>query len=163
MTDYQLFLQKGKQIELNFANNYLKDFILANKQEDIFEHWDVKGVCAVISMDSLKFDIKGLKKINRYDNNYQDENAWVEGTTVDGRDGWLKGKADYIVFERNNNWLVVKREELLNFTMKKLKENNYKTGKGKYMIYTRLNRKDKITLVPFEDIKKLSTAKELTK
>ena len=87
MTNYQSFLEKGKQIELNFANKYLKEFILANKQEDIFEHWDVKGVCAVIGIDSLKFDIKGLKKINRYDKNYQDENAWVEGTTVDGRDG----------------------------------------------------------------------------
>ena len=31
------------------------------------------------------------------------------------------------------------------------------------MIYTRINRKDKITLVPFEDIKTLSTVKELIK
>ena len=75
----------------------------------------------------------------------------------------MKGNADYIVFERNNHWLLVERQELLNFTTSKLKENNYKTGKGKYMIYTRLNRKDKITLVPFEDIRKLSTAKELIK
>jgi hypothetical protein len=163
MNEYQSFLQKGKQTELNFANKYLKDFILANKEQDIFEHWDVKGICAVISLNSLRFDVKGLKKINRSDNAYQDENAWVEGTAVDGRKGWLKGNADYIVFERNNHWLLVERQELLDFTTSKLKENNYKTGKGKYMIYTRLNRKDKITLVPFEDIRKLSTAKELIK
>jgi hypothetical protein len=163
MNSYQAFLQKGKQVELNFANKHLKDFILADKEEDMLEHWDVKGICAVISLNSLKFDIKGLKKTNRSDTQYQDEDAWVEGTTVDGRKGWLKGKADYIVFERNNNWLLVEREELLNFTTSKLKENNYKTGKGKYMIYTRLNRKDKITLVPFEDIKTLSTVKELIK
>jgi hypothetical protein len=163
MNEYQSFLQKGKQTELNFANKYLKDFILANKEQDIFEHWDVKGICAVISLNSLKFDVKGLKKINRSDNTYQDENAWVEGTAVDGRKGWLKGNADYIVFERNNHWLLVERQELWDFTTSKLKENNYKTGKGKYMIYTRLNRKDKITLVPFEDIRKLSTAKELIK
>jgi hypothetical protein len=163
MNNYQSFLQKGKQVELNFANKHLKDFILADKEEDMLEHWDVKGICAVISLNSLKFDIKGLKKTNRSDTQYQDEDAWVEGTTVDGRKGWLKGKADYIVFERNNNWLLVEREELLNFTTSKLKENNYKTGKGKYMIYTRLNRKDKITLVPFEDIKTLSTVKELIK
>jgi hypothetical protein len=163
MNNYQSFLQKGKQVELNFANKHLTDFILADKEEDIFEHWDVKGICAVISLNSLKFDVKGLKKTNRSDTQYQDEDAWVEGTTVDGRKGWLKGKADYIVFERNNSWLLVEREELLNFTTSKLKENNYKKGKGKYMIYTRLNRKDKITLVPFEDIKKLSTAKELIK
>jgi hypothetical protein len=163
MNSYQAFLQKGKQVELNFANKHLKDFILADKEEDMLEHWDVKGICAVISLNSLKFDIKGLKKTNRSDTQYQDEDAWVEGTAVDGKKGWLKGKADYIVFERNNNWLLVEREELLNFTTSKLKENNYKTGKGKYMIYTRLNRKDKITLVPFEDIKTLSTVKELIK
>ena len=163
MNEYQSFLQKGKQTELNFANKYLKDFILASKEQDIFEHWDVKGICAVISLDNLKFDIKGLKKINRSDNIYQDEDAWVEGTAVDGGKGWLKGNADYIVFERNNHWLLVERQELLDFTTSKLKENNYKTGKGKYMIYTRLNRKDKITLVPFEYIRKLSTAKELIK
>ena len=163
MNNYQSFLQKGKQVELNFANKHLTNFILADKEEDIFEHWDVKGICAVISLNSLKFDVKGLKKTNRSDTQYQDEDAWVEGTAVDGKKGWLKGKADYIVFERNNNWLLVEREELLNFTTSKLKENNYKTGKGKYMIYTRLNRKDKITLVPFEDIKTLSTVKELIK
>jgi hypothetical protein len=163
MNNYQSFLQKGKQVELNFANKHLTDFTLADKEEDIFEHWDVKGICAVISLNSLKFDVKGLKKTNRSDTQYQDEDAWVEGTTVDGRKGWLKGKADYIVFERNNSWLLVEREELLNFTTSKLKENNYKTGKGKYMIYTRLNRKDKITLVPFKDIKTLSTVKELIK
>jgi hypothetical protein len=163
MNNYQSFLQKGKQVELNFANKHLADFTLADKEEDIFEHWDVKGICAAISLNSLKFDVKGLKKTNRSDTQYQDEDAWVEGTTVDGRKGWLKGKADYIVFERNNSWLLVEREELLNFTTSKLKENNYKTGKGKYMIYTRLNRKDKITLVPFKDIKTLSTVKELIK
>jgi hypothetical protein len=62
MNSYQAFLQKGKQVELNFANKHLKDFILADKEEDMLEHWDVKGVCAVISLNSLKFDIKGLKK-----------------------------------------------------------------------------------------------------
>ena len=54
MNNYQSFLQKGKQVELNFANKHLTDFILADKEEDIFEHWDVKGICAVISLNSLK-------------------------------------------------------------------------------------------------------------
>jgi hypothetical protein len=163
MENYNSFFQKGKESELKFANKHLTNVTMANKNQDMFEHWDVEGICAVISLDKLKFDVKGLKKTNRSDNQYQDENAWLEGTAVNGRKGWLKGMADYIVFERNNNWLVVNRKELLNFTMSKLKENNYKIGKGKYMIYTRLNRKDKITLVPFEDIKKLSSIIELEK
>ena len=42
-----------------------------------------------------------MKKKNRWDNNFQDDIAWVEGTNVRGEPGWVKGKADYIVFERN--------------------------------------------------------------
>jgi hypothetical protein len=30
-----------------------------------------------------------------------------------GASGWIKGKADIIVFERSSYWLLVDREELL--------------------------------------------------
>ena len=101
---------------------------------------------------TLKFDIKGLKKTNRWDSNTQDECAWVEGTNVKGQPGWLKGGANYIVFERNDCWLSVNREELLDFVQEKLKKNSYEEGKKPYHIYQREGRKDKITLVPFKDI-----------
>ena len=101
---------------------------------------------------TLKFDIKGLKKTNRWDSKTQDECAWVEGTNVKGQPGWLKGGANYIVFERNDCWLSVNREELLDFVQEKLKKNSYEEGKKPYHIYQREGRKDKITLVPFKDI-----------
>ena len=71
---------------------------------------------------TLKFDVKGLKKMNRGDSKTQDECAWVEGTNVKGNPGWLKGSANYIVFERNDCWLTVNREELLDFVQEKLKK-----------------------------------------
>ena len=114
---------------------------------------------------TLKFDIKGLKKVNRWDKSTQDECAWVEGTNVRGQPGWLKGGANYIVFERNDCWLAVNREELLDFVSEKLKKNSYATGKKPYHIYQRSDwgRKDKITLVPFKDIETLKDVEKLEK
>jgi hypothetical protein len=112
---------------------------------------------------TLKFDVKGLKKMNRWDSKTQDECAWVEGTNVKGNPGWLKGSANYIVFERNDCWLTVNREELLDFVQEKLKKNSYATGKKPYHIYQREGRKDKITLVPFKDIEELKDIKKLEK
>ena len=33
-----------------------------------------------LNMKVYKFDVKGIKKKNRWDNNFQDDIAWVEGT-----------------------------------------------------------------------------------
>jgi hypothetical protein len=138
----------------------LSDILWANSEQDKYEHWDVEGN---LNGRTLKFDIKGLKKTNRWDSKTQDECAWVEGTNVRGDPGWLKGAANYIVFERNDCWLTVNREELLNFVQEKLKKNSYATGKKPYCIYQREGKKDKITLVPFKDIEELKDIKKLDK
>ena len=106
-----------------------------------------------------------MKKKNRWDSRTQDECAWVEGTNVKGNPGWLKGDANYIVFEREDCWLTVNRQELLDFVQEKLSKNSYATGKKPYHIYQRSEwgRKDKITLVPFKDIEKLKDIKKLEK
>ena len=78
------------------------------------EHWDMEGG---LNGKILKFDVKGMKRKNRNDKEKQDEWAWVEGTNVRGNPGWVKGRADYIVFERSEYWLMVNREELLNFVL----------------------------------------------
>ena len=104
-----------------------------------------------------------MKKVNRWDNKKQDDIAWVEGTNVRGKPGWVKGKADYIVFERADHWLLVQRQELLEHVESKLKENNFQKGKGVYQIYQREGRLDKITMVPFEDIEKINNVKRINK
>ena len=81
-----------------------------------------------------------FKKVNRADANSQDEIAWIEGTNVWGKPGWIKGKADYIVFERNDYWLVVDREELYDHVVKKVKENGVQKGRGIYKVYQRADR-----------------------
>jgi len=156
---WQEYRARAKIIEQNFAKN-LKDPVWANDYQDMQEHWDVKGT---LDNELLKFDVKGMKKVNRWDNKKQDDIAWVEGTNVRGKPGWVKGKADYIVFERIDHWLLVDRQELLNHVQDKLKEKGYETGKGVYQIYQREGRQDKITMVPFEDIEKINNVKRINK
>ena len=156
---WQEFRARAKIIEQNFAKN-LKDPIWANDYQDMQEHWDVQGT---LDGQLLKFDVKGMKKVNRWDNKSQDDIAWVEGTNVRGKPGWVKGKADYIVFERTDHWLLVQRQKLLEHVESKLKENNFQKGKGVYQIYQREGRQDKITMVPFEDIEKINNVKRINK
>ena len=156
---WQEFRARAKIIEENFAKN-LKDPVWANDYQDMQEHWDVQGT---LDGQLLKFDVKGMKKVNRWDNKQQDDIAWVEGTNVGGKPGWVKGKADYIVFERTDHWLLVQRQELLEHVESKLKENNFQKGKGVYQIYQREGRLDKITMVPFEDIEKINNVKRINK
>ena len=156
---WQEYRARAKIIEQNFAKN-IKDPIWANDYQDMQEHWDVKGT---LDNELLKFDVKGMKKVNRWDNKKQDDIAWVEGTNVRGKPGWVKGKADYIVFERTDHWLLVKRQELLDHVTKKLTEKNFEKGKGIYQIYQREGRQDKITMVPFNDMEKLNKIKRINK
>ena len=156
---WQEFKAKAKITEENFAKN-LKDPVWATDKQDMYEHWDVQGT---LDGQLLKFDVKGMKKVNRWDNKTQDDITWIEGTNVRGYPGWIKGKADYIVFERPDYWLLVDREELFKFTWSKLEENNFRKGKNIYEVYQREGRLDKITMVPFKDIEKLTNVKRINK
>ena len=152
---WQEFKAKAKITEENFAKN-LKDPVWATDKQDMYEHWDVQGT---LDGQLLKFDVKGMKKVNRWDNKTQDDITWIEGTNVRGYPGWIKGKADYIVFERLDYWLLVNREELFKFTWSKLEENNFRKGKNIYVVYQREGRLDKITMVPFKDIEQIDNIK----
>ena len=156
---WQEYRERAKTIEENFAKN-LKDPTWANNYQDMQEHWDVEGT---LDGKLLKFDVKGMKKVNRWDNKKQDDIAWVEGTNVRGKPGWVKGLANYIVFERIDHWFLVNRQELLDHVQEKLKQKGYETGKGVYQIYQRDGRLDKITMVPFQDIEQLKDTKRIIK
>jgi hypothetical protein len=103
------FLNDGKIKENEFINLVIKPnqkIILPTKEQDINEHWDV-------SINDIKFDIKALKKVKRSDADTNQEIHWIEIENVHGKNGWLYGAADYIAFETNKSWLIVKRENLV--------------------------------------------------
>jgi hypothetical protein len=159
---WQGYFDKGKEVEKRFAN-VLSNLVWATREEDRHEHWDVSGklpdkyLTDDLDNSQLKFDVKGLKKINRFDKGYQDELAWIEIKNVLGLKGWVCGNADYIVFERTDSWLLVKREDLLDLADSRSKSLGYPVGKKPYHLYNRSPRKDKLTLVPFSDIMSLTS------
>lgn len=110
----------------------------SSKKEDIEDHIDFwwesprKGVIGI--------DVKGLNKSSRGDKNFDDTIHWLELQNVKGKDGWLKGKADYIAFRTLTDIIFIKREKLLNFALEKIegKEIVYDTPKECYVPYKRL-------------------------
>lgn len=161
MTDFKVYLEKAKKVEQAFAEN-LFNVVWANTKQDMFEHWDLKGSLTEEG-ETLKFDVKGIKKVRRFDGEYQDDLAWIEFKNVGGNTGWVCGKADYIAFERFKEWLLVDRQELMQFTTKNIQDLGRPEGRAPYHIFNRPNRKDELTLVPFKDMEKLKRTKRIKK
>jgi hypothetical protein len=138
---------RGRSAEIRFATEHLTDVTWPTKEQDMFEHWDVQGRRRNGRL--YKYDVKALKKLNRNDPDFRDDVTWVEGTNVRGDKGWLKGEADYIAFERKQEWLLIPRDILYDWVLSML---DGTTGKGLYSVYSRPNRLDKITLIRYEDI-----------
>jgi hypothetical protein len=62
--------------------------------------------------DFGKIDVKARKRVARKDANVQDDLVWLEFKNVQGKFGWLYGKADWIAFERDEDFVLVKRHDL---------------------------------------------------
>ena len=67
MSEWDKFIHKGKLVEEAFANQHLQDVVWSNNQQNIQEHWDMEGRLPSMNGDRFKFDVKGLKKKNRGD------------------------------------------------------------------------------------------------
>lgn len=130
----------------------------SSKTEDIEDHVDFwwesprKG--------RLGIDVKGLNKSNRNDASYDDSIHWLELQNVQGKDGWLKGKADYIAFKTMKNIIFVKREKLLEFALQSIKDKVvvYDTPTECYVPYKRKKwgRDDLSLKVKNEDLTNLA-------
>jgi len=134
-------------IELAIRDGY--KCIRPNKYQDKYEHWDVKlikdGKEALVDVKSKECHKDGF--------------TWIEFQTVDGRDGWINGKAHAIAFEKEDRFDLIHRLNLKEFIEKKivnptgyvyLKPDNL--GEIAYHRYKRMGRQDIIVVVPFIDI-----------
>ena len=112
--------------------------IKSKPEQDIHDHIDY-------FVEGIGFDIKA---------NRHWDCIWLELNNVHGNDGWLKGKAKYIVFElvEWNLFCFFKRADLLNYckniTDIAENKNDYKK------LYTREGRKDVLVKVTYDDIAK---------
>lgn len=132
------------------------DCYKATQKEDTQSHIDFwwnspkKGLIGI--------DVKGLKKNKRSDKDFDDTIQWLELLNVQGNDGWLKGKAEYIAFRTKNSIIYVNREKLRKFAEEKIANKTVvrSTPKDFYIPYQRWGRQDLILKCPTSDITKLS-------
>jgi hypothetical protein len=99
-------------------------------------------------------DIKARKKIKRSDSETSDDLIWVEFLNVAGNAGWLIGAAEFIAFERENDFIMVNRSALWKLCLK-LVDQDSRVDASKnalYKIYQRKGRKDEISIIKFSDI-----------
>jgi hypothetical protein len=140
---------RGQKVEADFFKLLKKFDPKARKanREDQYRHIDFHSAFG-------KIDVKARKKINRRDSEEQEELIWVEFKNVGGREGWLFGSADLIAFEREKDFLVVKRILLMGLcqslcnTLKRVE----KSGEALYKGYQRAGRKDLISMIKMSDL-----------
>ena len=143
--------------ERKFAEICIKhkhQLVHSNKDQDMYEHWDWKITNPKTNQISL-VDVKGARKKSRSDIYPNYDITWLELMNVRGNVGWLKGKADFIAFEQEDHFLLVKRSDLLDWVKGQItnREIVHHTNQALYRWYRRLGRKDIVTLVNISDIK----------
>lgn len=82
---------------------HLSEVTEATQTQKTKELWDVQGVITKKSNQIFKFDTRPLKKIK----------------DQVGKQGSFKSKADKIVFESIDSWIIVDTEELHDFLKQK--------------------------------------------
>ena len=115
MGRYSLELNAGIQAEISFTDVAKKkgyEVIHANKDANVYKHVDLY---LTQNHNVTSVDVKARKKLSRRDDKYNDDFTWIEFKNVRGNDGWLYGKADKIVFEREKDFVLVNRDMLQRF------------------------------------------------
>ena len=73
---------------------------------------------------------------------------------MQGRDGWLRGQTDVIAFERDNDFVLIKRNYLLGMCQIKcdLSKKVTNSKDALYKGYQREGRKDLISIIKMSDV-----------
>lgn len=149
-------LEIGERAEEAFAQIARKRgwrVTVASDHANIHHHWDLlieKGT------ERYRVDVKGMKRVTRYDLSVQDKWLWIELHGVREHDrGWLyDGEAELIAFEKETAFSILMRSDLIklveqlvdmNTTVRSAKEARYK-------VYSRPGRPDKITMIEMEKL-----------
>jgi hypothetical protein len=127
----------------------LGSYLLSPPEEDRKDHWDL----------AIKFDVKSIP--NEHSVPYQRGFRWVEIKNVNGEDGWLLGKSDFIAFETDRYWIFVPRTKLLLHVKKScggwMTQREFKKNPEPYKFWKREGRQDLVTLIPLLDLCYLGT------
>lgn len=126
----------------------------ASKDEDYRDHIDFWWE----TNDGNKFgvDVKGLNKVWRFDDGYNDTIHWVRLVDKQGREDRLYVKADYIAFRTMKKVIFVKWKKLVEFVLEKVKGKEVVTRNPRacYIPYNR--DRDIAVMVLNDDLEMLS-------
>lgn len=142
-------IQMGLSAESKFIQvmkNEGNEVNKSTKHQDMFEHWDY------LINKQHRVEVKARKKRKRHDSKPDDEIIYVEFSNVNGDDGWIYGKADYVAFERPEGFLIVPRKKLADLAeeMVSCTFTKYPTI---YKSYRRRDRPDEhVGLIRYEDL-----------
>ena len=138
--------KKFQAVERKFAGalDMFNKVSFASRDEDIFDHWDVKI--------DIKIDVKAMKKINREDSEPNENIHYVEIKNVHGYKGWLYGDADYFAFEMKDYYVMVSKIKLQAMIADKCKDKIKCARPTLYQLYYREGRNDMMTLVKTVDL-----------
>lgn len=155
-TNKQCAIQ-GQKAEISFKDILIKEGFEV-RDAPIEEQRNHVDLIVKDNNRNVRYEIKARKKINRADDSFQDELVWIEIQNVRGDMGWLFGASDFIVFERNKDFVVVDREKLADFVTRtcNLRKNAQYADEALYARYQRRGRKDCLTLIRNEDIEALA-------
>ena len=141
--------KRGQGVEAMFGNllSYKAEEARAADLQEQFSHVDY-------ITDLGKIDVKARKRINRSDDSAQDDLVWLEFKNVQGKVGWLYGKADIIAFERCKDFVLVSRELLAELGEKlcDLEDLVDRGSDALYKGYTRRGRHDLLSIIKMSDI-----------
>lgn len=130
----------------------VKGSAFSDADTDKFKHID-------IITSEYTVDVKGIKKVNRWDEHPNPDIHWIEFVNVRGKRGWLFGEADYIAFEQPDHFVVVDRKKLASYCKEimKGKKEAYSANceKQLHTYYFRPNRNDIIILLHISEINNL--------
>jgi hypothetical protein len=140
---------RGQEVEHEFANLLRKrdpDFRKATKQEQ-YRHIDYHSYFGTI-------DVKAKKRISRSDSSEQDDLIWLEFKNVQGKKGWLTGETSVIAFERDNDFVLFLRKNILYWAQRKcdLNDKVLYSKDALYKGYTRKGRNDLISIVNMQEM-----------
>ena len=98
-------------------------------------------------------DVKAMKRLKR-SGEKQDKYVWLEIKNTSGGKGWLYKDVDFLAFERQNDFVMIKKEypRQLVEDLVDLESVVREASECLYKAYTRKDRKDLLTMVQMEDL-----------
>lgn len=105
-----------------------------------------------------KYEVKARKRIARGDSEVNDDTVYLEFLNVRGNLGWLYGKADFLVFERASDFVIVDRLKLVTMAESKCQVSHKVSSPSQclYKGYTRYGRNDLVSRVLMTDIEAIA-------